>query len=100
LNNLYATHSRQTDYLYPHDNDRDSNVIEVLMGRLRKKLDPSGSLQPIETLRKAVTSNSSLFNQTCWVSGFNFRPWQMSSEVAEPAERRNKAFSLARSSSI
>ncbi len=39
------------DYLYPHDDDRDSNVIEVLLGRLRKKLDPDGNLQPIETLR-------------------------------------------------
>lgn len=39
------------DYLYPHDDDRDSNVIEVLIGRLRKKLDPDGSLKPIETLR-------------------------------------------------
>ncbi len=39
------------DYLYPHDDDRDSNVIEVLIGRLRKKLDPEGSLKPIETLR-------------------------------------------------
>ena len=39
------------DYLYPHDDDRDSNVIEVLIGRLRKKLDPDSSLKPIETLR-------------------------------------------------
>jgi len=43
--------SRLADYLYPHDDDRDSNVIEVIIGRLRKKLDPDGSLQPIETLR-------------------------------------------------
>ena len=43
--------SRLADYLYPHDDDRDSNVIEVIIGRLRKKLDPNGSLQPIETLR-------------------------------------------------
>jgi len=43
--------ARLADYLYPHDNDRDSNVIEVLIGRLRKKLDPEGRLQPIETLR-------------------------------------------------
>ncbi len=43
--------TRLADYLYPHDDDRDSNVIEVLIGRLRKKLDPDGSLQPIETLR-------------------------------------------------
>ncbi len=40
-----------TDYLYPHDEDRDSNVLEVMVGRLRRKLDPSGSLSPIETLR-------------------------------------------------
>jgi two-component system response regulator PhoP len=39
------------DYLYPHDSDPDSNVIEVVVGRLRRKLDPDGSLQPIETLR-------------------------------------------------
>ena len=39
------------DYLYPHDEDRDSNVLEVLMGRLRRKLDPGGALAPIETLR-------------------------------------------------
>ena len=39
------------DYLYPHDEDRDSNVLEVLIGRLRRKLDPEGTLNPIETLR-------------------------------------------------
>lgn len=39
------------DYLYPRDQDRDSNVLEVLLARLRKKLDPDGGLQPIETLR-------------------------------------------------
>jgi two-component system response regulator PhoP len=39
------------DYLYPHDEDRDSNVIEVMVGRLRRKLDPKNSLSPIETLR-------------------------------------------------
>lgn len=39
------------DVLYEHDDDRDSNVIEVLIGRLRKKLDPTGELKPIETLR-------------------------------------------------
>lgn len=39
------------DYLYPHDEDPDSNVIEVLMGRLRRKIDPDGCLRPIETLR-------------------------------------------------
>jgi len=37
--------------LYPDDTDRDSNVVEVLLGRLRRKLDPEGDLQPLETLR-------------------------------------------------
>ena len=40
-----------TEHIYEQDFDRDSNVIEVFIGRLRKKLDPDGSLQPIETLR-------------------------------------------------
>ncbi len=43
--------SRLSDYLYPHDDDRDSNVIEVLIGRLRKKLDHAGAQQCIQTLR-------------------------------------------------
>ncbi|MEO8038462.1 MAG: response regulator transcription factor [Betaproteobacteria bacterium] len=38
-------------HLYPHDEERDSNVIEVLVGRLRRKLDRDGTLQPLETLR-------------------------------------------------
>jgi two-component system response regulator PhoP len=38
-------------HLYPHDEERDSNVIEVLIGRLRRKLDPDGRLQPLETVR-------------------------------------------------
>ena len=40
-----------TDYLYPHDEDRDSNVLDVMVGRLRRKLDPNGTLNPIETMR-------------------------------------------------
>ena len=40
-----------TEHIYDQDFDRDSNVIEVFVGRLRKKLDPDGSLTPIETLR-------------------------------------------------
>jgi two-component system response regulator PhoP len=40
-----------TEALYEQDFERDSNVIEVLIGRLRRKLDPDGSYQPIQTLR-------------------------------------------------
>ncbi|MFV0476789.1 MAG: response regulator [Parahaliea sp.] len=42
-----------TEHLYEQDFDRDSNVIEVFIGRLRKKLDPGGQLQPITTVRGA-----------------------------------------------
>jgi two-component system response regulator PhoP len=40
-----------TEALYDQDFERDSNVIEVFIGRLRKKLDPNNEFQPIETLR-------------------------------------------------
>ncbi len=40
-----------TERLYDQDFERDSNVIEVLVGRLRRKLDPEDRLKPIETLR-------------------------------------------------
>ncbi|TVQ87599.1 MAG: DNA-binding response regulator [Chromatiaceae bacterium] len=40
-----------TDHLYAEADERDSNVVEVLVGRLRRKLDPNGRLHPIETRR-------------------------------------------------
>jgi two-component system response regulator PhoP len=40
-----------TEHLYDQDFDRDSNVIEVFIGRLRKKLDPDHVLNPISTVR-------------------------------------------------
>lgn len=40
-----------TEHIYDQNFDRDSNVIEVFVGRLRKKLDPDNSFTPIETLR-------------------------------------------------
>jgi len=43
--------SQITEALYDQDFERDSNVIEVFIGRLRRKLDPDGEFQPIETLR-------------------------------------------------
>lgn len=43
--------TRLTDSLYEEDADRDSNVIEVFIRRLRIKLDPNDTLKPIETLR-------------------------------------------------
>lgn len=49
--NKVISKAELSDVLYPHDEDRDSNVLEVLVGRLRRKLDPEGELSPIETLR-------------------------------------------------
>ena len=49
--NKIASKTLLMDYLYEDSDERDSNVIEVLMGRLRHKLDPDGKLKPIETLR-------------------------------------------------
>jgi two-component system response regulator PhoP len=46
-----VTKQELADYLYPHGEDRDSNVLEVLIGRLRRKLDADGRLAPIETVR-------------------------------------------------
>ncbi len=43
--------SQLTEHIYDQDFDRDSNVIEVFIGRLRRKLDPENSIKPIETLR-------------------------------------------------
>jgi two-component system, OmpR family, response regulator PhoP len=40
-----------TERLYEQDFERDSNTIEVFVGRLRRKLDPDETLHPIETLR-------------------------------------------------
>jgi two-component system response regulator PhoP len=40
-----------TEHIYDQDFDRDSNVIEVFVGRLRRKLDPENKHGIIETLR-------------------------------------------------
>jgi two-component system response regulator PhoP len=40
-----------TEHLYDQDSDRDSNVIEVFVGRLRRKLDPAERYHPIDTVR-------------------------------------------------
>lgn len=40
-----------TEHIYEQDFDRDSNVIEVFVARLRKKLDPDNHYNLIETLR-------------------------------------------------
>lgn len=43
--------ARLTEYLYEQDFDRDSNVVEVLIARLRKKLAITDGFNPIVTLR-------------------------------------------------
>ncbi|GAA3939890.1 response regulator transcription factor [Litoribacillus peritrichatus] len=49
--NKVASKAVLADYLYEEELERDSNVIEVLVARLRQKLDPDNQIKPIETLR-------------------------------------------------
>jgi len=50
-NDKVISKTELTEHIYDQDFDRDSNVIEVFVGRLRRKLDPDNTLKPIETLR-------------------------------------------------
>jgi len=45
--NTVVSRSELTEHIYAQDFERDSNTIEVFIGRLRKKLTP----QTIETVR-------------------------------------------------
>ncbi|HEK1011714.1 TPA: response regulator transcription factor [Pseudomonas putida] len=42
---------RLMEQLYPGDEERDPNVIEVLVGRLRRKLEGDQGFKPIDTVR-------------------------------------------------
>ncbi|MNH28401.1 Transcriptional regulatory protein PhoP [compost metagenome] len=42
---------RLMEQLYPDDDERDPNVIEVLVGRLRRKLEGNNGFKPIDTVR-------------------------------------------------
>ena len=50
-NEQVISKSTLSEHVYDEDVDPDSNVLEVLIGRLRRKLDPERTLNPIETLR-------------------------------------------------
>jgi two-component system response regulator PhoP len=46
-----TTRTTLLDRLYDDHDEDGSNVLDVIIARLRKKLDPDGSLKPITTLR-------------------------------------------------
>ena len=52
---------RLIEQLYPDDEERDPNVIEVLVGRLRRKLEGDFGFKPIETVR----GQGYLFTEAC-----------------------------------
>lgn len=52
---------RLIEQLYPDDDERDPNVIEVLVGRLRKKLEAAADFRPIDTVR----GQGYLFTEPC-----------------------------------
>lgn len=56
-----VTKDRLIEQLYPDDEDRDANVIEVLVGRLRRKLEAAGDLRLIDTVR----GQGYLFTERC-----------------------------------
>jgi two-component system response regulator PhoP len=43
--------SELNESMYNEEMERDSNVLEVFIGRLRRKLDPQEQIKPIETMR-------------------------------------------------
>ena len=52
---------RLIEQLYPDDEERDPNVIEVLVGRLRRKLDSGTGFKPIDTVR----GQGYIFTEAC-----------------------------------
>ncbi|BAN47536.1 response regulator [Metapseudomonas resinovorans] len=52
---------RLMEQLYPGDEERDPNVIEVLVGRLRRKLEGDSGFKPIDTVR----GQGYLFTERC-----------------------------------
>ncbi|WP_447751347.1 response regulator [Pseudomonas nicosulfuronedens] len=52
---------RLIEQLYPDDDERDPNVIEVLVGRLRRKLESAAAFKPIDTVR----GQGYIFNELC-----------------------------------
>jgi two-component system response regulator PhoP len=49
--NKVISKTEMVEHIYDQDFDLDSNVIEVFVGRLRRKMDKDNSIKPIETLR-------------------------------------------------
>ena len=53
--------TEMVEHIYDQDFDLDSNVIEVFVGRLRRKIDKDNTMKPIETLRgRGYRLNASL----------------------------------------
>ncbi|MBS7327037.1 MAG: response regulator [Thiopseudomonas sp.] len=55
------TKERLMEQLYPGEQERDPNVIEVLMGRLRRKLEAGVGFRPIQTVR----GQGYIFDEPC-----------------------------------
>jgi two-component system response regulator PhoP len=59
--NKVVSKTEMVEHIYDQDFDLDSNVIEVFVGRLRRKIDKENSIKPIETLRgRGYRLNASL----------------------------------------
>jgi len=59
--NKVVSKTEMVEHIYDQDFDLDSNVIEVFVGRLRRKMDKDNIIKPIETLRgRGYRLNASL----------------------------------------
>lgn len=59
--NKVISKTELVEHIYDQDFDLDSNVIEVFVGRLRRKIDKDNLIKPIETLRgRGYRLNASL----------------------------------------
>lgn len=59
--NKVVSKTEMVEHIYDQDFDLDSNVIEVFVGRLRRKIDKDNLIKPIETLRgRGYRLNASL----------------------------------------
>jgi two-component system response regulator PhoP len=59
--NKVVSKTEMVEHIYDQDFDLDSNVIEVFVGRLRRKIDKNNEIKPIETLRgRGYRLNASL----------------------------------------
>jgi two-component system response regulator PhoP len=81
-----------SERLYHEEHSADSNVIDSLIARLRRKLDPEGAIQPIETASKRKNPAE----RTGGVAGTIIRPQELEDTPTPPPARAGRRQSSRR----